>query len=229
MNNSSSDSFPCVGGQCSGIALQQYPAVRQKQHAIANILHFVHVVRCPQHAHLARGRVFADLNADLARDGRVQRRRRLVQQQQRRPIQHRLGQAHARLLTRRQHAAFHVAKREQVVLFQQRLNAGGQIFDAVDQSEEAQILNHRQIAGQRRVDGREIGPLQHLRPLRRDVQTFHQDGARSGLQYSQNHVDGGGLAGAIRAQKPDNLVAIHFERNAVHGHRRAVLFTQITN
>ena len=203
--------FAVRGRQRSGIALQQNPAVREKKHAIANIFHFVHVVRSPQHAHLAGRRVFANLDADLARDGRVERGRRLVQKKQGRLIQHRFGQADARLFAGREHAAFYVPEREQIVLFQQRLNAGGQILHAVDQPEEAQILKHGQIAGQRRIDGREIGALQHLRTLGGDVQVFHQDGARSGLQYAQNHVDGGGFARAIRAQQPDDLVAVHFE------------------
>ena len=55
---------------------------------------------------------------------------------------------------------------------------GGQVLDAVDQAEEAQILSHGQIAGQRRVDGREIGALPAPASARRDVEAFDPEWSR---------------------------------------------------
>ena len=59
--------------------------------------------------------------------------------------------------------------------------------------------------------------------------SFDAHGARIGLQHAQNHVDGGGLSRAIRAQQPHDLVAVNREGNPVHRNRIAVLFAQLCN
>ena len=82
MNSSSSVSFPCSARQASRIAFEQNLSVREEKHAIANFLHLMHVVRCPEHAARALAAYFADLGPDLARDGGIERSRRLIEQQQ---------------------------------------------------------------------------------------------------------------------------------------------------
>ena len=53
--------------------------MREKKHAIANVFHFVHVMRGPQHARPAGRRIIPDLNADFASDSGVERSRRFIQ------------------------------------------------------------------------------------------------------------------------------------------------------
>ena len=50
MKSSSSVALPCSAGQGLRIALEQNAAVRKKQHAVADLLDFVHIVRGPEHA-----------------------------------------------------------------------------------------------------------------------------------------------------------------------------------
>ena len=105
----------------------------------------------------------------------------------------------------------------------------GQALHAIDQPEKLQILNHRQIPGQRRIDGGKIGTRQSLRAFRGDIQSVYRNGSRRGLEHAQNHIDGGGLPGAVRAQQPYDLVTIHVERNAIDGQDIAVVFSQFTH
>ena len=79
-----------------------------------------------------------------------------------------------------------------------------------------------EVAGQGRVDGGEIRARQRLRAVRREVDALDADAPGARLQHAEDHVDGGGLAGAVGAQQPDDLVAAHCEGDAVYGDRVAV-------
>ena len=121
MNSSSSESLAVLARQRLRIALEQDLAARQEQHAVADLLDFVHVVRGPEDA--ARRRLSAKARmrgADVARRRRIERGGGLVEQQQRGLVEHRLGERHARLLAGREHAALGVAEAPQVELLDQR-------------------------------------------------------------------------------------------------------------
>ncbi|HEX8118035.1 MAG TPA: hypothetical protein VF521_12250, partial [Pyrinomonadaceae bacterium] len=146
---------PVLGGQSLRVAFEQHAPLRDEEHAVADLLDLVHVVRSPEHAALpARGEA-AHARARLLRRGGVERRGRLVEQQQVGPVEHCLGERHARLLARGEHAALRVAEGQQVELFEQLLDPVRQARDAVEHAEDAQVLRDGEVAGQRRVDGRE--------------------------------------------------------------------------
>ncbi len=50
-----------------------------------------------------------------------------------------------------------------------------EVLHAIDQPEDAQVLANRQIAGQRRIDGGEIGVLQGLGAVLREIESFDAD------------------------------------------------------
>ena len=84
--------------QGSRISFQQHFAARQKQHPIANLRHFVHVVRGPQNAAVIRRGEALDFSADQLCRGRIQRGRGFIEQQQLRMIEQRLGERSPSLL-----------------------------------------------------------------------------------------------------------------------------------
>ena len=197
--------------------------MREEQHAVAHLLDLDHVVRGPQHAAAPPGRRTRGSwrGCPRARGG-IERGGRLVEQQQVRLVEHRLGQTDARLLAGGEHAALGVAKPFEVELLEHLVDALREFLHAVEQAEEAQILVHGQIAGQRRVDGGEVRPLQSLAAVPGDVQALDLDRSRRRLENAEDHVDGRGLARPVGSQQPDDLVAADLERDAVHGHGRTV-------
>ena len=103
----------------------------------------------------------------------------------------------------------------------------GEVAHAVEQAEEAQILVHRQIPRQRGVDGGEVRSLQSLAAVRGDIQALDLDRSRRRFENAEDHVDDRGLARAVGAEQPDDLVALDLERNPIHRHGVAVAFAQI--
>ena len=83
------------------IALEEDPPPRQEEDAIADLLHLVHVVRGPEHAHPAASGEALDLGADVARGGRIERGGWLVEQEELRLVQEGLGQRDPSLLSGR--------------------------------------------------------------------------------------------------------------------------------
>ena len=124
---------------------------------------------------VVRGGVLPDPLAYVVRGGRIERSRRLVQQQQRRLVQQRLCELDARLLARRQRAAFHAPEPRQVERLEQCLNPALQLSDAVEQSEDAEVLFDGQIAGQWRVDSGEVRAREGPLPLGSDVVPLNRD------------------------------------------------------
>ena len=51
--------------------------------------------------------------------------------------------------------------------------------------------------------------------------------AGRGLQNTQDHVDGGGLPGAVRTEQADDLALIDDKRNLVYGNGRTVRLSEI--
>src|SRR5215475_208605 len=97
---------------------------------------------------------------------------------------------------------------------------------AVDQSENAQILINREVAGKRRIHGREVGVLERLRSLLRDIDSFDADRTGCRFQDAQNHVDRCRFAGSVRTEQADDLVACNMKRYTLHGHCLAILFAE---
>ncbi len=216
MKRSSSVAEPCSRGRSARISLEQHLAARQQQHPIAHRLDLIHIVGSPQDAAVVLGGEALDLGADQLRRGRIQGRGGLIEQQQQlRPVEQRLRQRRAGLLAGGQQSALGVTQVGEVEFPQQLFDAGAQAVDAVQQAEESQILRHRQIAGQRRVNGGEVGARQGPRPLCGDVDAVDLDAARGGGEHAQHHVDGGGLAGAVGAQETDDFSAPDRKRDVI--------------
>src|ERR1700738_83166 len=146
--------------QGSRVSLEQHFAARQEQYSITNRLHFVHIGRGPEDAALVlRGKAL-DLRANELRRGRIQGCRGLVEQQQLRMIEQGLGESRPSLFTRGQQPTLGIAQMRKIELLQQLLDPNAQGLDAVQQPEKSQVLDYRQVAGERRIDGRKIGARQ---------------------------------------------------------------------
>jgi hypothetical protein len=90
-----------------------------------------------------------DARTDFTGGRRIQRSRWLVEQQEAQTIKHGFGRADAGLLTRRQQAAFGVAKRNKIELAEQGFDAFPCRGYPIQHGKHAQVLPHRQITGQR--------------------------------------------------------------------------------
>jgi hypothetical protein len=61
----------------------------------------------------------------------------------------------------------------------------------------------------------------------RQIDSFDEDAAGSGLQNAQNHIDGGGFSRSVRSQQTDDFAAVDLERNSVDGSDIPVIFSQL--
>jgi hypothetical protein len=99
----------------------------------------------------------------------------------------------------------------EVELAQQLLDTCRQGGDAIEQSEAAQILRNRQIAGQRRIHGRKIRACERERTALVDVDIVDLNVPRGCLKHAQHHIDRGRLAGAVGAQQAHDFAAPNLE------------------
>ena len=98
---------------------------------------------------------------------------------------------------------------------------------AVEHAEDAEVLHDGEIAGQRRVDSGEVGAAEGLAAAFGQVATVDDDGSGCGLEYAQDHIDGGGFACAVRAEEAENFVRADLEGKAIDGDDGTVLFAQM--
>jgi hypothetical protein len=63
--------------------------------------------------------------------------------------------------------------------------------------------------------------------VRSDIDPFDTDLPRSRREHAQNHIDGGGLSGSVRAQKPDYFIAPYVERKAIYSDYLTVGLAQL--
>jgi len=64
---------------------------------------------------------------------------------------------------------------------------------------------------------------------RRDVLPVERDDALVGLHQSGDHVEHGGLAGAVGAEQPDRLALPHHQRDVLHDGARAVSLAEVVD
>ncbi len=162
MNSSSSVALPCSRGSVRGLPSSRiFPCERNSTRSHTSS-HLVHVVRGPEHAARAWVSEVADSRADLPRRRGIERGGGLVEQQQLRRFSMALARA-TRVCSPEDSTPHFVSRnltRSNCV--QQLLDAGRECLHAVDEAEDTQVLLHGQVAGQRRVDGGEVGALQRL-------------------------------------------------------------------
>ena len=201
--------------------------MRQQQHPVADGLDFYHVMRGPEDAAVIVGGERPDLGTDELRRGRVQRGGGLVEQQQLRPVEQRLGERRARLLARGQQAALGAAQFLQIKFADELIDAGAQPRDAVEQAEEGEILLDGEIARQGGIHRREIGALERLCAAPGNVDAADEYPARGGLKDAEYHVDGGGFARAVRSDEAHDLAAPDLKRHVVDRGDFVILFAQL--
>ena len=153
----------------------------------------------------------------------------LVEQQNVRRVDQRLGERDAGLLPGRELADRPVEELRQIEIVGQRRNALGEAVDMVEPAEHRQILPHGQPVRHVDVGALEIHPVQHLVALARHLGAQHPNAARRRRDEPQDHRDGGGLAGAVAAQEPGDRAGRQRKRNAVDRPSGAVDLHQLVD
>ena len=90
-------------------------------------------------------------------------------------MEHGLLQSNPRLLARGQHPVLHIPKFFQIELANQSIYALRQTLDPVEQAEDTEILLHRQIPRERRINGCVIRVPQHFAAACRKIHPFDMD------------------------------------------------------
>ena len=114
----------------------------------------------------------------------------------------------------------------QIELFDQFVQAPLEIGDAIDHAEHFEVLLDGEIAGQRAVDGGEVGVGERAAAAPEQIDAFDLDAPRARLQHAERHVDRRRLARAVGAEQADDLARRHLEADVVDGLERAKGFAQ---
>src|SRR5215471_19309801 len=132
--------FPVLPRQSLGVTFQENFSMGQEEHAVANLLDLIHVMRGPEYAAFTLRGKPADLAPNIPRCGWIERCRGFIEEQKLRIIEQRFRQAHACLFSRGEHAAFHVSKPVEVKLLEQDFDAFRKALHSVEKTEDAQVL-----------------------------------------------------------------------------------------
>ena len=160
--------------------------MREEQHPVADLLDFIHVVGCPQDPAAGLESEAADARPYGLRGCRIQRSGGLIEQQQPRPVEERLGEGDPRLLSRGEQAASGVAQALEVELSQQLGDAAAELRYDVDHAEEAQVLGDGQIPRKGGVDGRKVGLREGVGPTVCQIDTADVHTAGGRARHSQD-------------------------------------------
>ena len=192
-----------------------------ERHPVA-VLGLVHEVGGDHHGHAA-GHDRVDEPPELAPRQRIDARGRLVEEQHRRVVHDGAGERQPLLEAERQLPGGGGEVRPQV-------EGGGHALDrlaapcprqSVGAGEELQVLAHGEIAVEREL-------LRHVAKPRPaggrglvEVEPVDARGALAGAEQAAHHLEGGGLAGAVRPQEAEDLAPRDGEGNAVRGREAA--------
>jgi hypothetical protein len=103
------------------------------------------------------------------------------------------------------------------------------VADPVQVGEDAQDLLDGEHPGQVDVPGREVEPAQQRRPVGLEPPAEQPHLAGVGGDQPEDHVQGGGLAGAVGAEQADDLAGADREADAVHGGDRPEPLADVTD
>ena len=156
----------------------------------------------------------------------IERRRRLVEQQQFRRIDQRLRQRDARLLPGGELAVWAVEEILQVEIVGELRDAVLQLLDRIEAAEHGEVLPHREPHRHVDIGAFEIHPPQHLGAFRRHRMAQHLDGTGGRQHQPHDHGDRRGLAGAIAAEQAGDAAARDCKRDVVDGAHGLVLLDQ---
>src|SRR6185295_7320797 len=93
----------------------------------------------------------------------------------------------------------------------------------------AQVLGGREIVVEADLVRHVADPALDLERLARRIVAEHARGALADVAQPQQHQDRGGLAGAVRAEQPENLAARDRERYAFDDRRSVVALGEIAD
>ena len=194
------------------------------------MLGFIQIVRRDENRH-AFARQVLDETPELAARDRIDASRRLVEKHDPRLVQD--GAAEREPLTpasgKIARLRVFAARKPRHLEDERSPLRDSVVAQSVDRAEESDVL----IDGQRLVQ-RELlrhvpdAPLHFFR-VAADVDPIDRGGARGRLQQPAHHADGGRLAGAVRAEKAEDLPALDREADAIDGDEAAELPRQIAD
>ena len=176
-------------------------AVLHDDDTFAQPLDLGHVVRGEQHGGIAVATIALEPRPHPVGGVGIERRGRLVEQQQFRRVDQRLRQRHPRLLSGRELPGLAVEQIGEVEGLAEFLDAAGKIGYAIEHAEHGEILPDGEPHRHFDVGTFEIHALQHAVALARHFRPEHPDAAGGRRDEPHDHRDGGGLAGAVAAEK----------------------------
>ena len=156
----------------------------------------------------------------------IERRGGLVEQQQFRRVDQRLGERDPRLLPGRKLAGRPIEQIGQIERRAELFDPVGEAGHAIEHAEHGQILPDGQPHRHFDIGALEIHPMQHAVALAWHLRPEHGHAARRRGDEAHDRGDGGGLAGAVAAQKPGDGARRDRERNTVDGRELLVDFDQ---
>src|SRR5467141_2089035 len=185
--------------------------------AVGHAIRFVHVVGGEEHGHALGGPEALHVGPHLIATLRIEAERRLVEKQYLRRVQQ---------PARDLEPAFHATgeRLHQVIAPLPQLEHPQQDFTplppgvprhVVQHPMDVHVLPRRELAVETRILEHDAEPLADFRPMRGDVESVELERARRRMQQGGEHLDGGGLAGAVRPQERENLPGADVEGNVV--------------
>ena len=95
--------------------------------------------------------------------------------------------------------------------------APGVAFQSVDAGREFQVLLHREQAVERKLLRHVAEPALGCAGGAAQIMAHHMRFASSWFQQAAQHLEGGGLAGAVRAEQAEDFALLHLEADVVGG------------
>ncbi len=150
---------------------------------------------------------------------RIEPGRRLVEEEDRRPVQERERQVEAALHPARVRAHLAVRRFGQADALEQLVAAARALVarEAVQRRLQANVVAARQERVQRSLLERRADQLAHLRAVLDDVEPADDRAAAGGRHQRGQHVDGGRLPGPVRAEEAVDLPVGDLEIDPVDG------------
>ena len=200
-------------------------AAFDERHAIAGRFHFAKQMGIEKHRDPV-GAQFVDDAAHQQSAQRVEPGGRLIEEDELRFVEQRLGQPHPLKHALAVAAQRAIGRVEQVDACQQPIDAGVQRNAA--QTIEPAVKPQQLGRGERVVKAKVFGKKADARAGRAIAERCAQHVPRAGrrLDQRQQHLDRRGLAGAVRAEEPEDLAGAHAQRQIGHRERRAELLAQ---
>ena len=199
-----------------GGALDHAAAGDQETEPVA-LLRLLQVVGGHQDGGAGTGEI-VDQPPELAPRHRVDAGGGLIEEQHLRIVQHRRAEGHPLLPAPRQLAGGHVPLTLQPAAGQHPVDplAAQGAGDGVDPGIERQVLADREVVVEGELLAHVADPAQQV-PAAQPAGLPRQGHlAGAGFQQPAEHLDGGGLAGAVGPQKPEDLAVAHLQIHLAH-------------